>query len=134
MQVKENYMDEKNRVYTKARCLYHIVFVSKLSKRLIFSRLKCDIERIVRELCEQKNVELIEFNSFNGRIHLLVYIPPQLPISDFMLYLNEESTKYIFQKTLNPMYLEKKSRFWGRNYFVIMVERDKNSKLIKIRD
>ena len=127
-------MDENNRVYTKARCLYHIVFVSKFSKRIMFSRMKNEIEQIVQELCEQKSVELIKINSYNGRIHLLVYIPPKLSVSDFMLFINEESTKSIFQKSLNPKYSEKNSQFWGRNYFVIMVERDKKSKSIKIRD
>ncbi|MDF2536288.1 MAG: hypothetical protein K0R18_2450, partial [Bacillales bacterium] len=44
-------MDESNKIYSKARVLYHVVLVSKLSRRLIYRQMKKDIEIIASELC-----------------------------------------------------------------------------------
>lgn len=127
-------MDENNKVYSKARVLYHVVLVSKFSRRLIFRQVKKDIEMIVSELCMQRNVEIVEMKSFSGSFHLLVYLPPKLSTSDFMIFLNSESTKLIFQIYSNPKYLDGKSLFWGKSYFATMVEKDKKSKFLNIRD
>jgi REP element-mobilizing transposase RayT len=96
--------------------------------------MKKDIEIIASELCEQRNVEIIEMNSFSGSIHLLVYLPPKMSTSDFMIFLTSESTKFIFQIYSNPKYLDGKSIFWGKSYFATMVEKDKKSKFLNIRD
>ena len=66
----------KSSAHSKYRCQYHIVFVSKYRRQEIYGKLKKDIGEIIRKLCNQKNVEIIEAEACKDHIHILVSIPP----------------------------------------------------------
>ena len=42
------------------RCEYHIVFAPKYRRKVIYGQLRADIGKILRKLCEEKKVEIIE--------------------------------------------------------------------------
>ena len=71
---------EKNTVNHSAhstwRCQYHIVFAPKFRRKVIYGQLKADIGYILRKLCEEKKVEIIEAEACADHIHMLVSIPP----------------------------------------------------------
>ena len=69
------------------RCQYHIVFAPKYRRKEIYGQIKKDIGEILRKLCEQKGVEIIEGEACKDHIHLLVSIPPYLSVAQFMGYL-----------------------------------------------
>ena len=52
------------------RCQYHIVFAPKYRRKEIYGKIKKDIGEILRKLCEQKNVEIIEAEACKDHIHL----------------------------------------------------------------
>ena len=58
---------EKNEIrstaHSKYRCQYHIVFAPKFRRKEIYGTLKKDIGQILRKLCEQKDVDIIEAES-----------------------------------------------------------------------
>ena len=64
--------------HSKWRCQYHIVFAPKYRRRVIYGELKKDIGAIIRKLCEQKGVEIIEAEACQDHIHMLVSIPPSI--------------------------------------------------------
>ena len=82
---------EKNTVNHSAhstwRCQYHIVFAPKYRRKVIYGQLKADIGYILRKLCEEKKVEIIEAEACADHIHMLVSIPPHLSVAQFMGYL-----------------------------------------------
>ena len=82
---------EKNAVNHSAhstwRCQYHIVFAPKYRRKVIYGQLKADIGYILRKLCEEKKVEIIEAEACADHIHMLVSIPPHLSVAQFMGYL-----------------------------------------------
>ena len=94
---------EKNAVNHSAhstwRCQYHIVFAPKFRRKVIYGQIKADIGYILRKLCEEKKVEIIEAEACADHIHMLVSIPPHLSVSQFMGYLKGKSTLMIFKKT-----------------------------------
>lgn len=49
--------------HTKWRCQYHIVFAPKYRRQVIYREIRTDIGQILRKLCEQKGVEIIEANT-----------------------------------------------------------------------
>ncbi len=57
---------------------------------MIYGKLKKDIGQILRELCEYKEVEIVEANACVDHIHMLVRIPPKMSVSYFMGYLKRE--------------------------------------------
>ena len=111
------------------RCEYHIVFAPKYRRKEIYGKLKKDIGEILRKLCNEKKVEIIEANAMPDHIHMLVSIPPYLSIAQFMGYLKGKSTLMIFDRHANLKYKYGSRHFWCRGYFVDTVGR--NEKAIK---
>ncbi len=68
--------DSQSLSHTKWNCKYHMVFAPKYRRQIIYNKLKEDIGRILRQLCEQKKVEIYETNACKDHIHMLVSIPP----------------------------------------------------------
>ena len=81
--------------------------------------------RIIRKLCEQKGVEIIEAETCKDHIHLLVSIPPYLSVAQFMGYRNGKSTLLIFDQHANLKYKYGNRHFWCRGYYLDTVGRNK---------
>ena len=113
--------------HPKWRCQYHIVFAPKYRRRVIYGELKKDIGVILRKLCEQKGVEIIEAEACSDHIHMLVSIPPSMRVSDFMGYLKGKSTLMIFDRHANLKYKYGSRHFWCRGYYVDTVGRNKEA-------
>ena len=111
------------------RCQYHIVFAPKYRRKAIYGELKADIGKILRKLCNQKKVEIIEAEACPDHIHMLVSIPPYLSISQFMGYIKSKSALMIFDRHANLKYKYGNRHFWAIGYFVDTV--GKNEKVIK---
>ena len=107
------------------RCQYHIVFAPKYRRKAIYGKIKKDIGEIIRKLCEQKGVEIIEAEACKDHIHLLVSIPPYLSVAQFMGYLKGKSTLMIFDRHANLKYKYGNRHFWCRGYYVDTVGRNK---------
>ena len=119
---------------SKYRCQYHIVFSPKYRRKVIYGELRKEIGEIIRKLCNEKEVELIEAEACPDHIHMLVSIPPYLSVAQFMGYLKSKSALMIFDRHANLKYKYGRRNFWSRGYFVDTV--GKNEKVIKeyIRD
>ena len=107
------------------RCQYHIVFAPKFRRKEIYGKLRADIGEILRKLCEQKKVTIIEAEACKDHIHMLVCIPPYLSISQFMGYLKGKSSLMIFDRHANLKYKYGSRHFWCRGYYVDTVGRNK---------
>ena len=121
-------MDEKSLSHTSWNCKYHIVLVPKY-RRKIYGKLRKDIGKILRMLCDYKHVEIIEGHAMPDHIHMLVSIPPKLAVADFMGYLKGKSTLMIFERHANLKYKYGSRHFWCRGYYVDTVGR--NEKMIR---
>ena len=102
-----------------------IAFAPKYRRKEIYGKLKKDIGEIIRKLCEQKGVEIIEAEACKDHIHLLVSIPPYLSVAQFMGYLKGKSTLMIFDRHANLKYKYGRRHFWCRGYYVDTVGRNK---------
>ena len=79
-------MDNNSLAHTRWNCKYHIVFAPKYRRQVIYGKIKAEIGKIIRTLCERKGVEIIEANACPDHIHMLVSIPPKISVSEFMGY------------------------------------------------
>ena len=121
--------EEKNSLsHTSWKCKYHIVFAPKFRRQVIYGRLKVDIGKVLRTLCERKQVKIDEAELCPDHIHMLVNIPPNLSVSQFMGYLKGKSSLIIFDRHANLKYKYGNRHFWCRGYFVDTVGR--NQKVI----
>ena len=113
--------------HSKWRCQYHIVFAPKYRRQEIYGKIKEDIGKILRNLCQQKGVEIIEAELCPDHIHMLVSIAPKLSISSFVGYLKGKSSLMIFDRHANLKYKYGNRHFWCRGYYVDTVGRNKKA-------
>ena len=111
--------------HTKWNWKYHIVFVPKYRRQVVYRQIKADIGRIIRQLCKMKKVEIIEAEACPDHIHMLVSIPPNISASQFVGYLKGKSSLMIFDRHANLKYKYGNRHFWCRGYYVDTVGRNK---------
>ena len=119
----------KHLTHSSYRCQYHIVFAPKYRRKVIYGELRREIGEIIRKLCNEKKVELLEAEACPDHIHILVSIPPYLSIAQFMGYLKSKSALMIFDRHANLKYKYGNRNFWARGYFADTV--GKNEKAIR---
>ena len=115
--------------HSKWRCKYHIVFAPKYRRMAIYGEIKQDIGKILRQLCENKGVTIVEAELCKDHVHMLVEIPPSMSVSQFVGYLKGKSSLMIFDRHANLKYKYGNRHFWCRGYYVDTV--GKNEKIIK---
>ncbi|XOQ42993.1 MAG: IS200/IS605 family transposase [Clostridium sp.] len=104
--------------HTSWNCKYHIVFAPKYRRKVAYGKLRIEIGKILRELCNWKQVEIIEGEVCPDHIHMLVKIPPKMSVSGFVGFLKGKSTLLIFERHANLKYKYGNRTFWCRGYFV----------------
>ena len=113
-------MDSKSLSHTKWKCQYHIVFIPKYRKKVLYGKLMQDVREIIATLCKYKTVEIVSGAVCKDHIHLCVCIPPKLSVSSFMGYLKGESTLMIYDR--HPELQSKWDKaFWARGYYVATI-------------
>ena len=119
--------DNHSLSHSKWNCKYHIVFAPKYRRQVIYGQIKADIGKILRTLCEQKKVNIIEAEACPDHIHMLVEIPPNLSVAQFMGYLKGKSSLMIFDRHANLKYKYGNRHFWCRGYYVDTVGKNKKA-------
>lgn len=106
-------MDNRSLSHARWKCQYHIVFIPKYRKRILYGRLREDVKEIISTLCKYRKVDMIAGAVCKDRVHLSVAIPPKESISDFMGYLKGKSTRMIYDR--HPELQSKWDKaFWAR--------------------
>ena len=117
--------DIRSLEHSRYRCQYHIVFVPKYRRQVIYREIKADIGKILRELCKRKGIEIIEAQACPDHIHMLLSIPPKFAVADVVGYLKGKSSLMIFDRHANLKYKFGRRTFWARGYYVDTVGRNK---------
>ena len=92
---------------------------------VIYREIKADIGKILRQLCQQKGIEIIEAEACPDHIHMLLSIPPKYSVSQIMGFLKGKSSLMIFDRYANLKYKYGNRHFWARGYYVDTVGRNK---------
>ncbi len=117
--------DISSLAHSKWNCKYHVVFVPKYRRMVIYNQIKTDIGKILRKLCEQKGIEIIEAEACPDHIHMLISIPPKYSVAQVMGYLKGKSSLMIFDRHANLKYKYGNRHFWCRGYYVDTVGKNK---------
>ena len=113
-------MDSKSLSHSKWKCQYHIVFIPKYRKKVLYGQVKQDVREIISTLCKYKGVEIISGAVCSDHVHLSVSIPTKISISNFMGYLRGKSTLMIYDR--HPQLQSKWDKaFWARGYYVATI-------------
>ena len=119
----------KHTAHSSYRCEYHIVFAPKYRRKVIYGKIKADIGVIMRKLCNELKVEILEAEACPDHIHMLVSIPAYMSIAQFVGTLKSKSALMIFDRHANLKFKYGNRSFWCRGYYVDTV--GKNEKMIR---
>ena len=120
-------LDTDSLAHTKWNCKYHIVFAPKYRRQIIYGKIKADIGKMLRKLCEYKQIEILEAEACKDHIHMLISVPPKYSISQVMVSLKGKSSLMIFEKYANLKYKYGNRHFWCRGFYVDTVGRNKKA-------
>ncbi len=94
------------------QCKYHIIWCPKYRFRILQGAVQRTVIDLLHQLCEWKNLEVLEMNVQVDHVHLLVSIPPKFSVSEVVGFLKGKSAIKIFDN-----HLELKRRYWGRHFW-----------------
>ena len=94
------------------QCKYHLIWCPKYRFKILNGALQRSVGDLLRQLCDWKNLEILEMNVQEDHVHLLLSIPPKLSVSEVVGFLKGKSAIKIFDK-----HLELKKRYWGRHFW-----------------
>ena len=116
-------MSESRISHTVWDCTYHIVFIPKYRKKVLYGKCKLEVRDIIRELVERKpGLEIVEGSIGIDHIHLCLRIPPKYAISNIMGYLKGKSALMLQDRIpKHRRYAQKEKAFWARGYYVSTV-------------
>ena len=115
--------DWNHQSHVKWDCKYHIVFIPKYRQKVIYGKLRTRVGTILRELCIQKGVELLEGKAMSDHIHLCLSIPPKYSVSHVVGFLKGKSAIRIHRELLSERRMTN-LHFWAKGYCVSTVGYD----------
>ncbi len=80
-------MDNSSLSHTKWNCTYHIVFIPKYRRKVMYGQVKGEIKEFLKRLCGYKQVDILDGSVCIDHVHMCVKVPPKISISEFMGYL-----------------------------------------------
>ncbi len=104
-------------------CKYHVVIAPKYRQRVLYGKLRAKVGQILRELCRQKGVELVEGHCRPDHVHMCLSVPPKLSVAFTIGFLKGKSAVRIHRELLHRRRMTGLS-FWARGYCVSTVGLD----------
>ena len=105
-------------------CKYHIVIVPKYRKKLLFGKLRKQVGPILRELCRQKGVGIVEGKVMPDHVHMCLSIPPKLSVAFLIGFLKGKSAVRIHRQLGERVH---GLHFWAVGYCVSTVGLDEQT-------
>ena len=110
--------------HVKWDCKYHLVIVPKYRRKVLFGKVRKRVGEILRQLCRQKGVELIEGHVRPDHVHMVLSIPPKLSVAMTVGYLKGKSAIQIHREIMRVQKGFTGKHFWSRGYCVSTVGLD----------
>ncbi len=112
--------------HVRWECKYHVVIIPKYRKRKLYGKFKCHVGDIIKDLCRQRGVELLEGNLRADHIHMCLSVPPKFSIAFVIGFLKGKSAVRIHRYLLKSKKTKGK-HFWSRGYCVSTVGLDEET-------
>ncbi len=110
--------------HTKWDCKYHIVFIPKYRRKVLYGQLRTHLGEVFRNLAAQKESRIEEGHLMVDHVHMMISIPPKYAVSQVIGYIKGKSAIHLAR-----VYGERRrnyvgQHFWARGYFVSTIGRD----------
>ena len=107
-------------------CKYHVVIVPKYRKKVLYGKIRKRVGEVIRDLCRQRGVELLEGHLMADHVHMCLQIPPKLSVAFVIGFLKGKSAVRIHRTVLDRKRVTG-LHFWARGYCVSTVGLDEKT-------
>ena len=105
-------------------CKYHVVFIPKYRRKVLYGSIRNLLGDVFRTLASQKECRIEEGHLMGDHVHMLISIPPKYSVSQVMGYLKGKSAIHLARTLFDRKKNFSGQSFWARGYFVSTVGRD----------
>ena len=119
--------DWQSQSHVKWESKYHVVILPKYRRKVLYGKIRREIGRILRDLCRQKGIELVEGNAMPDHMHMLLSVPPKYSIAMTVGYLKGKGAIRIHRELMRTKGTLFGRSFWARGYCVSTVGYDEAS-------
>ena len=113
--------DWQSQAHVKWECKYHVVIIPKYRKKTHYGKVRRKVGEILRELCQQRGIELLEGKTMPDHVHMLLSVPPKYSIAHTIGFLKGKSAARIHRNVLKTKGTLFGRSFWARGYCVSTV-------------
>ena len=110
--------------HTRWECKYHIVFIPKYRKKVLFGKIRLELGEIFHSLARQKESLIEEGHLLPDHVHMMLSIPPKYAVSQVVGYIKGKSAIHIARSYSGRQRNYIGQHFWARGYFASTVGRD----------
>ena len=118
--------DWRSLSHVRWECKYHVVIIPKYRKKVFYGKARHRIGEILKDLCKQRGVELIEGHARPDHIHMCLSIPPKYSVSHTVGFLKGKSAVRIHRELQGQRRMTG-LHFWATGYCVSTVGLDEET-------
>ncbi len=107
--------------HTTWECKYHVVFIPKYRKKVLYQQLRRELGGVFRELVKRQESEVLEGHLMADHVHMLISIPPKHSVSAIMGFVTGKSAIHIARVYAGRRRSFVGQHFWARGYWVSTV-------------
>jgi len=117
----------KTLCHTKWECKYHVVWIPKYRRKVLYGQLRRHLGDLLHGLARQKESQILEGHLCMDHIHMLISVPPKYSVSQVVGYLKGKSAIHIARTYLGQRRNFNGMHFWARGFFVSSVGADEET-------
>ena len=109
-------MDNQSLAHSRYNCTYHIVFIPKYRRKVMFGDLRKEVGETISKVCKMEGVTIIKAATLPDHVHMYVSIPPKESVAKVVGRIKGKSSLMLFDR--HPEYRDRYNRhFWARGYY-----------------
>lgn len=116
--------DYKTLQHTEWECKYHVIFIPKYRRKVLYGTIRRHLGDLFRRLARQKESEIEEGHLMADHVHMMIAIPPKYSVAQVVGYIKGKSAIHIARHFGERRRNFVGQHFWARGYFVSTVGRD----------
>ena len=107
--------------HTTWECKYHVVFIPKCRRKVLYGQIRRELGAVFRELARQKECEIMEGHLMVDHVHMLISVPPKYSVAQVMGFIKGKSAIHIARVYAGRRRNFVGQHFWARGYWVSTV-------------
>lgn len=114
-------MSYEKLTHSRWECKYHVVFIPKCRKKVLYGKIREYLGRMFHELADQKMCKILEGHMVQDHVHMLIAIPPKYAVSEIIGYIKGKSAIGVARQFSGRKKNFNGEKLWARGYAVSTV-------------